>query len=178
MYLPANGRSDKPACLRINSKTPLADCSRNERDADPATERCNAVANCELQRSRDAANKVWCAARNSGHARTFRMTTKPPLAPSGKLFVAIALVEALTWTGLLAGMYLKYVSGTTDVGVWLFGRLHGAAFLAYVVICFIAGSRLRWPMWALLLAVLAAIPPLVTWPLELWYRRRGLLSNR
>ena len=62
--------------------------------------------------------------------------------------------------------------------MWLFGRLHGAAFLAYVVICFIVGSRLRWPMWALLLAVLAAIPPLVTWPLERWYRRRGLLSNR
>ena len=111
-------------------------------------------------------------------ARTFSMTTKPPLAPSGKLFVAIALIEALTWTGLLVGMYLKYVSGTTDLGVWLFGRLHGAAFLAYVVICFIVGARLRWPMWALLLAVLAAIPPLATWPLELWYRRRGLLSSR
>ena len=32
-----------------------------------------------------------------------------------------------------------------------------------------------WP-WRLLLAVLAAIPPLATWPLERWYRRRGWLS--
>ena len=101
-----------------------------------------------------------------------------PMSPSGKLFAVAAFLEGLTWAGLLIGMWLKYGLQATDLGVWLFGRLHGAAFLAYVVICFIVGSRLRWPMWALLLAVLAAIPPLVTWPLELWYRRRGLLSSR
>lgn len=106
------------------------------------------------------------------------MTTRPPLAPFGKLFVAIALIEALTWTGLLVGMYLKYVSGITDMGVWLFGRLHGLAFVAYVVITVLTGVRLRWPMWALLVALLAAIPPLLTWPVELWFRHRGLLSNR
>ena len=107
----------------------------------------------------------------------YAMTIRPALAPSGKLFVTIALIEAITWTGLLIGMYLKYVSGITDLGVWLFGRLHGAAFLGYLVTCFVVGSRLRWPLWALLLAVLAAIPPLATWPLEWWYRRRGLLSG-
>lgn len=105
------------------------------------------------------------------------MTPRPTLSPSGKLFVTIALIEAITWTGLLIGMYLKYVSGVTDLGVWLFGRLHGAAFLAYLVVSFIVGARLRWPMWALLLAILAAIPPLATWPLEWWYRKRGLLSG-
>ena len=101
---------------------------------------------------------------------------RAPLAPAGKLFAAVALFEAFTWAGLLVGMYLKYVSGTTDAGVWLFGRLHGGAFLLYLVVAIVAGARLRWPMWALLLAILAAIPPLVTLPLELWYRRRGLLS--
>ena len=99
------------------------------------------------------------------------------IAPMGKAFVAIATIEAFTWAGLLIGMYLKYVSGTTDAGVWLFGRLHGGAFLLYVVVAFAAGVRLRWPMWALLVAVLAAIPPLVTLPLEYWFRRRGLLSQ-
>ena len=29
----------------------------------------------------------------------------------------------------------------------------------------------------MLLALLAAVPPLVTVPLELWYRRKGLLSD-
>lgn len=103
-------------------------------------------------------------------------TTRPAMSPIGKLFAAVALIEAFTWAGLLVGMYLKYGSGTTELGVWLFGRLHGAAFLLYVLVAFVAGVRLRWPMWALLLAVLAAIPPLVTLPLELWFRRQGLLS--
>jgi len=105
------------------------------------------------------------------------MKSSPPIAPAGRLFSIVALVEAATWAGLLVGMLLKYGTGTTDLGVWLFGRLHGAAFLVYVAVAFIAGARLRWPMWALLLAVLAAIPPLATLPLERWYRRRGLLSS-
>jgi len=104
------------------------------------------------------------------------MTRSAPLAPVGRLFAIVALLEAATWAGLLLGMLLKYGTGTTDLGVWLFGRLHGAAFLVYIAVAFIAGARLRWPMWALLLAVLAAVPPLATLPLERWYRRRGLLS--
>src|SRR5690606_10121335 len=101
---------------------------------------------------------------------------RQPVSTTGRFFSVVALIEAFTWAGLLAGMYLKYVSGTTDLGVWLFGRLHGAAFLLYLATAFVAGARLRWPLWAMLLAVLAAIPPLVTLPLELWFRRRGLLS--
>ena len=101
----------------------------------------------------------------------------PSLSPSGRLFAIAAFLEGLTWAGLLVGMWLKYGMQVTDTGVWLFGRLHGAAFLFYLVVTVIAGARLRWPGWALLLALLAAVPPLVTVPLELWYRRKGLLSD-
>ncbi|HWS77236.1 MAG TPA: DUF3817 domain-containing protein [Thermomonas sp.] len=100
----------------------------------------------------------------------------PPLSTSGRLFAVAAFVEALTWAGLLVGMWLKYGTGTTDAGVWLFGRLHGAAFLFYVVVTMVTATRQRWPGWALLLGLLAAIPPLVTVPLEMWFRRKGLLS--
>lgn len=89
----------------------------------------------------------------------------------------MAFIEALTWAGLLIGMFLKYVTETTELGVWLFGRLHGFAFMAYVVVAVFAAARLRWPWWAALLAVLAAVPPLVTLPLEWWFRRRGLLAE-
>ena len=106
------------------------------------------------------------------------MTTPQPMNKAGKLFATMALIEALTWAGLLLGMFLKYVTETTDLGVWLFGRLHGLAFLAYVVTTPLVATRLRWPMWALLVALLAAIPPLVTWPVEWWFRRRGLLLDR
>lgn len=100
------------------------------------------------------------------------------LSFTGRVFSVIALIEALTWAGLLIGMYLKYVSGTTEMGVWLFGRLHGFAFISYVIACMICSAKLRWPWWATTLAFLAAIPPLVTLPLELFFKRRGLLSQR
>ena len=99
------------------------------------------------------------------------------LSSTGRLFATAAFLEGLTWAGLLVGMWLKYGLEVTDTGVWLFGRLHGAAFLFYLVVTLIAGVRLRWPGWALLLALLAAMPPLVTVPLEMWFRRKGLLSE-
>ena len=101
-----------------------------------------------------------------------------PTLLMGTAFSVVAKVEAFTWAGLLIGMYFKYGLETTDAGVWLFGRLHGAAFVAYFVIAIVAAFRLRWPWWGGVLAVLAAIPPLVTWPLELWFRRRGMLERK
>jgi len=101
-----------------------------------------------------------------------------PMTPAGKLFAAAALIEGVTWAGLLIGMLLKYGTGTTELGVWLFGRLHGLAFVFYVVVTLYAWIKLRWPLWTMLLALVAAVPPLVTVPLEMWFRRMGLLSER
>ena len=60
--------------------------------------------------------------------------------------------------------------------MWFFGRLHGLAFLLYLVAALAAASRLRWSLGVTVLAILAAIPPLTTLPLEAWLRRRGVLS--
>lgn len=100
--------------------------------------------------------------RHINHPKALRMAT---------LFTLIARIEAFTWAGLLAGMYLKYGLEITELGVWLFGRLHGVAFVAYFIVAVVTGLYLRWPWWGTLLAVLASIPPLVTFPLELWFRR-------
>ena len=94
-----------------------------------------------------------------------------------KIFVLAARVEAITWAGLLIGMYVKYGLQITELGVWLFGRLHGAAFIVYFFVALITAIRLRWPWWCGVLAVLAAIPPLVTFPLELWFSKRGMLEQ-
>ena len=90
----------------------------------------------------------------------------PSLSPAGRLFAVAAFLEGFTWAGLLIGMWLKYGLEVTDQGVWLFGRLHGGAFLFYLAVSLFTGVRLRWPGWALLLAVLAAIPPRIErqWP--------------
>ncbi|WP_213017427.1 DUF3817 domain-containing protein, partial [Clavibacter zhangzhiyongii] len=95
----------------------------------------------------------------------------------GRLFAVVAVVEAITWTGLLVGMFLKYVTETTELGVYVFGRLHGAAFVAYVVITLVTAYRLRWGWKPALLAGVAAIPPLATLPLEIGLRRRGYLRH-
>ena len=95
----------------------------------------------------------------------------------GKLFSVIALLEGLTWAGLLIGMFLKYTTKTTELGVAIFGPLHGIVFISYVVVTILAAVRLRWPLWAALVAMLAAVPPLVTIPMEIWFKRRGLLSD-
>jgi integral membrane protein len=87
------------------------------------------------------------------------------------------VVEAITWAGLLAGMFLKYVTETTEAGVWLFGRLHGAAFVAYVVVALVVAVRYRWGWWRALVALAAAVPPLTTPPAEWWLRRTGHLSE-
>ncbi|PWF55127.1 DUF3817 domain-containing protein [Massilia glaciei] len=95
----------------------------------------------------------------------------------GKLFSIVALLEGLTWAGLLVGMFLKYTTKTTELGVAIFGPLHGIVFISYVVVTVMAAVRLRWPLWATLIAVLAAVPPLVTIPMEIWFKRRGLLAD-
>ena len=104
------------------------------------------------------------------------MTPRSPLHPFGRAFAIVAFIEALTWAGLLLGMWLKYGPADTVALVKVFGPLHGGAFMVYVAVSLLAALRLRWPWWATGLALLAAIPPLVTLPLEWWFRRRGLLS--
>ncbi|MCC8557460.1 DUF3817 domain-containing protein [Xanthomonas vesicatoria] len=106
------------------------------------------------------------------------MRSVAALSPMGRLFAVAALIEGVTWAGLLLGMVLKYGTQTTEVVVWLFGRLHGGAFLFYVVVSVLAALRLRWPWWAWALSLLAALPPLVTVPLEMWFRCIGLLGQR
>ncbi|WP_174441927.1 DUF3817 domain-containing protein [Demequina pelophila] len=96
----------------------------------------------------------------------------------GRWFAVVAIAEAFTWAGLLAGMYLKHVSETTALGVAVFGRLHGAAFIVYLVVASIAWIRLRWGLGTFALVLVAAVPPLVTLPLEAWMRRTGRLAPR
>jgi integral membrane protein len=74
-------------------------------------------------------------------------------------------------------MFLKYVTETTDAGVWLFGRLHGAAFVAYVVVALVAAVKLRWGWFRALVALAAAVPPLTTLLAEWWLRRTGHLGE-
>ena len=53
------------------------------------------------------------------------------MSPADLLFRRVAIAEAITWALLLTGMFLKYVTETTELGVRVFGMVHGVVFIAY-----------------------------------------------
>ena len=94
-----------------------------------------------------------------------------------RAFSVIAAVEAFTWAGLLIGMYFKYVPETTELGVKIFGPLHGGVFMLYGVVAILAAVRLKWSFfWTTVLALVAAVPPFATVVFEVWARRSGRLT--
>lgn len=91
-------------------------------------------------------------------------------------FRIAAVLEALSWAGLLVGMFFKYVTKTTDQWVSVFGSIHGILFLVYVALAFMVSSELRWQTKTLLLALGAAIPPMFTLWFDAWARSNGQLT--
>ena len=89
-------------------------------------------------------------------------------------FRIVAVAEALSWIGLLAGMYVKYVPQTTELGVKIFGPIHGGIFVAYVVLTLVASRVLRWSPRTTVLALVCSIPPLAT----VWFERLATRNDR
>jgi integral membrane protein len=88
-----------------------------------------------------------------------------------------AVAEAITWALLLTGMFLKYVTRTTELGVQVFGMVHGVVFIAYCLATGLLWVDQRWPVSRLALGLLAAVPPFATVPFERYARRSGLLGD-
>jgi RND superfamily putative drug exporter len=91
-------------------------------------------------------------------------------------FRVVAIAEALSWLGLLTGMYFKHVAETTEAGVKLFGPIHGGIFIGYVVLAVVLARRLSWSRGTTVLALAAAIPPFATVAFEVWAKRTGRLE--
>jgi RND superfamily putative drug exporter len=98
-----------------------------------------------------------------------------PLSLRIRLFQLVAVAEALSWAGLLVGMYLKHVAGTTEVGVQVFGPIHGGIFLAYLALALWLSRPLRWGPGVTLLALVCSVPPFATLVFEVWAARTGRL---
>ncbi|MGB5936974.1 MAG: DUF3817 domain-containing protein [Ornithinimicrobium sp.] len=95
-----------------------------------------------------------------------------------RLYRIAAVAEAITWTLLLLGMFAKYVTRTTDLGVSVAGALHGFVFLAFCATTVVVAVDQRWSLRQSVLGLGAGIPPLLTVPFERWAERRGLLGTR
>ena len=85
------------------------------------------------------------------------------------LFRRLAIAEAVTWALLLVGMFLKYVTGTTELGVRIFGMTHGVVFIAYCLTAVFVSVNQRWSIGTVALALASAVPPFMT----VWFDRRA-----
>ncbi len=93
------------------------------------------------------------------------------------LFRGLAVAEAITWALLLTGMFLKYVTGTTELGVQVFGMVHGVVFIAYCLVSVLVAVDQRWSAGRTVLGLGAAVPPFATLLFEGYADRRGLLGE-
>ena len=92
-----------------------------------------------------------------------------------RAFRVVALAEAVSWVLLLIGMFLKRVVEVTDLGVQVFGMLHGVVFLCYVSTTLLSWRVLRWSTGTTVLALAASVPPFCSVWFERWARRTGRL---
>jgi integral membrane protein len=106
------------------------------------------------------------------------MTSAFDLHTRAGWFRLVALAEAVSWVGLLVGMYFKYL-GTprTEVGVKIFGMAHGLIFVAFVVAGLLLGIALRWTFGTWLLALLASVVPLCSVIFLIWADRTGRMGS-
>ncbi len=93
-----------------------------------------------------------------------------------RLFRSLAVAEAVTWTILIVAMILKYGAGL-DAAVLVGGSIHGLVFLAYAFAAVLVGVNQRWRLGIIAVAVLAAVVPYATVPLELRLAGRGRLDG-
>ncbi|KQY57000.1 MULTISPECIES: DUF3817 domain-containing protein [unclassified Nocardioides] len=85
------------------------------------------------------------------------------------LFRRVAIAEAITWALLLTGMFLKYVTETTELGVRIFGMVHGIVFVAYCLTTVVVWIDQKWSFGRLVLGLLSAVPPFMT----VWFDRHA-----
>ncbi|GAA3133768.1 hypothetical protein GCM10010466_25470 [Planomonospora alba] len=98
-----------------------------------------------------------------------------PAAPAAlRLFRYVAVAEACSWAGLLAGMYVKYIAAAGEIGVKIFGPIHGALFVLYIAAALAAGRAARWSPGTILLGLACAVPPFTS----LWFERRMAARRR
>lgn len=94
------------------------------------------------------------------------------------LFTWLARAEVVTWTLLLLGMALKYVTRTTELGVSVFGLVHGVVFLAYVLVTLVLWVDQRWRLREVALVLACGVPPFATLYAERRVERLELAPDR
>jgi integral membrane protein len=88
----------------------------------------------------------------------------------------VAIAEAVTWTGLIAGMVLKY-GFDMPLAVLITGSVHGLVFITYALTAALVGVNQRWAAGRIAFAVATAIIPYATIPFDRHLERKNLLDG-
>lgn len=93
-----------------------------------------------------------------------------------RFFQVVAILEAISWAGLLTGMYFKYLTDAGELGVKVFGPIHGGIFVAYLLLTLLLSRTLHWSRGTTLAGLVCSIPPFATVVFEVWAWRSGRLA--
>jgi integral membrane protein len=93
-----------------------------------------------------------------------------------RLYRVLAVAEAITWTILIAALIAR-ATGAPGIVVTIGGGIHGFVFLAYGATAILVAFNQRWSIGVGVLAVVSAIVPYATIPMEIWLHRSGRLRG-
>ena len=93
------------------------------------------------------------------------------------LYRTVAVAEAVTWALLLTGMFLKYVTETTEAVVSVGGMVHGVVFIAYCLTTLLVAVDQKWSAGRTVLGLVASIPPFFTLLFDAVAERRGAFGD-
>lgn len=82
-----------------------------------------------------------------------------------RLLRLASVAEAITWALLFAGILLRAIGGGQWLVAWA-GSAHGVAFTAFIVALVTVAALRRWPVWAILTGLAAAVVPFATLAFE------------
>nr|WP_246414644.1 DUF3817 domain-containing protein [Microbacterium thalassium] len=92
------------------------------------------------------------------------------------LFRTLAIAEAISWTILIAALVLR-ATADLAIAVTVGGAVHGFVFLSYGATAVLVSMNQRWRLGPAAVAVVSAVIPYATIPVEIWLQRSGRLAG-
>lgn len=93
------------------------------------------------------------------------------------LFRALAIAEAISWTLLIAGLIVRAVTDWAPA-VSIGGGIHGFVFLSYGATAVLVSKNQRWHIGPTAVAIVSAVVPYATIPVEIWLNRTERLIGQ
>lgn len=92
------------------------------------------------------------------------------------LFRVLAIAEVFSWTLLIIGLILRWTAGL-EIATVIAGTIHGFVFISYGATAVLLTFHQRWNPAVAVLAIVSAIVPYATLPVDRWLARTGRLEG-